>query len=74
MPALELASITRLFFPSLASLAFTPPPHKNIYTHTHQRQTLMSAMLHRENEQYDEDGVSWFNKLKGIFGEEQRIQ
>lgn len=31
-------------------------------------------MLHRENEQYDEDAVSWFDKLKGVFGESQQIQ
>lgn len=36
--------------------------------------TLMSAMLHRENERYDDDAISWYEKLQGVFGASQRIQ
>jgi hypothetical protein len=31
-------------------------------------------MLHRENQQYDDDALEWFSKLKGVFGDSQQIQ
>lgn len=30
--------------------------------------TLLSAMLHRENNEYDEDAVEWWKKLRTVFG------
>ena len=49
--------------------------HSSIYPPTHPpKQTLLSSMLHREADGYDEDSLEWWAKLKETFGESQQIQ
>ena len=45
-----------------------------LYISLPQGKTLLSSMLHRENEAYDDDALAWWAKLKGVFGESQSLR
>jgi hypothetical protein len=44
-----------------------------VYVST-QGKTVLSAMLHPHDGHYEDGAVTYWNKLKGVFGEEQKLK